>query len=251
VTDEQVVPRVNLACRAMASKGAEILKPREWLWIPRAGRQDATDILNMVEQGALRHKQSFQVVVHLGPQPRKPKDRGYGSLSMLVMMYGKRTVTSMVLKHYDRMLKEQGFIQEQPRASLNKTGTKGDTDKRGDFVLIFTGGMWPRARRCRDKLVPMDFGNKGGLEGGDEYHCTWDCHKNKGSALEKSKDLKEEQGALRKKVQHSGPRRTEGGVMAEVGGHRVMHRSLLAAQTLQYNDKAKAWWSSRGAAAVP
>eukprot|EP00972_Heterocapsa_arctica_P060693 8954189-Heterocapsa_arctica.AAC.1 len=63
-------------------------------------------------------------------------------------------------------------------------GAMGEFDKRGALLLIFIGGMWPRARRCSAGLVTSGLCSRCGLEEDDEYHCIWDCHKNEGPAFE-------------------------------------------------------------------
>eukprot|EP00972_Heterocapsa_arctica_P025698 3780644-Heterocapsa_arctica.AAC.1 len=60
---EQAAPRDELECQVLAAEtgvGAEILGPREGPRMPRAGRQEVTDILNMTEQEAMWLWQDLQ-----------------------------------------------------------------------------------------------------------------------------------------------------------------------------------------------
>eukprot|EP00972_Heterocapsa_arctica_P069157 10218812-Heterocapsa_arctica.AAC.1 len=61
--DEQAAPRGKLECLVLAAEkgvGAEILGPREGPRMPRVGRQELTDILNMTGQEAMWLWQDLQ-----------------------------------------------------------------------------------------------------------------------------------------------------------------------------------------------
>jgi hypothetical protein len=129
-----------LSLAAETGVGAEILGPREWLRIPRAGRQDLARILNAAEKEGMWPWQALQVLVHLVPQPGKPKDRAIGCLPMLVRLHGK------LRKAYpDRWSEERaGFWDEAVRGSsaLQAALKRALTDEAACLMGATAGGIY-------------------------------------------------------------------------------------------------------------